>query len=119
MVYEDILITEAKERSMLLWLRNLRIHSFEPRHFENISPQHLDNVIRIPSLNSRNSVEGQTVHNTLNIEEKQSKTICDEGVKQDDQLTEIGSCWTAKMRMKIRSKRESCGELPEQRIAHE
>ena len=81
MVYEDILRTEAKERSMLLWLRNLRIHSFEPRHFENISPQHLDNVIRIPSLNSRNSVEGQTVQNTLNIEEKQSKTICDEEVK--------------------------------------
>lgn len=42
MVFEDILGTEANERSMLLWLRNLRIHSFTPRHFENINPSHFD-----------------------------------------------------------------------------
>ena len=42
MVFEDILGTEANERSMLLWLRNLRIHSFTSRHFENINPCHFD-----------------------------------------------------------------------------
>ena len=37
-MYKDIRLTEAKGRSMLLWLRNLQIHKFEPRHFENIKP---------------------------------------------------------------------------------
>ena len=37
-VHKDIRVTEAKSRSMLLWLRNLQIHKFEPRHFENIRP---------------------------------------------------------------------------------
>jgi len=70
MVYDDILKTEAKNRSMLLWLRNLRIHSFEPRHFENVSEQHLDNVTRAATSNSRKDKNG------VNIAEKQSN-ICD------------------------------------------
>ena len=82
MVYEDILRTEAKERSMLLWLRNLRIHSFTPRHFENVNLHHLDNnVTRIPSSNSRNSIEDKIGQNTSNNEEKQSKDICDVEIK--------------------------------------
>ena len=71
MVYDDILKTEAKNRSMLLWLRNLRIHSFEPRHFENVSSQHLDNVTRAAAPNSRQDKNG------INIAEKQSN-ICDD-----------------------------------------
>lgn len=70
-VYDDILKTEAKNRSMLLWLRNLRIHSFEPRHFENVSSQHLDNVTRAAAPNSRQDKNG------INIAEKQSN-ICDD-----------------------------------------
>lgn len=70
MVYDDILKTEAKDRSMLLWLRNLRIHSFEPRHFENVSEQHLDNVTRAAASNSKKDKNG------INIAEKQSN-ICD------------------------------------------
>ena len=70
MVFDDILKTEAKKRSMLLWLRNLRIHSFEPRHFENVSEQHLDNVTRAATSNSRKDKNG------VNIAEKQSN-ICD------------------------------------------
>ena len=58
MVYDDILKTEAKDRSMLLWLRNLRIHSFEPRHFENVNPQHLDNVTRAAASNSKKDKNG-------------------------------------------------------------
>lgn len=53
MVYDDILQTEAKERSMLLWMRVLQIHSFEPRHFENIQTQHFDNIrVKNSSLDS-------------------------------------------------------------------
>ena len=70
MVYDDILKTEAKDRSMLLWLRNLRIHSFEPRHFENVSEQHLDNVTRAAASNFKKDKNG------INIAEKQSN-ICD------------------------------------------
>jgi len=68
MVYDDILKTEAKDRSMLLWLRNLRIHSFEPRHFENVNPQHLDNVTRAAASNSKKDKNG------INIAES---NICD------------------------------------------
>ena len=34
---------------MLLWLRNLRIHRFEPRHFENIrlDPTHVKNSLKV------------------------------------------------------------------------
>ena len=53
MVYDDILQTEAKERSMLLWMRVLQIHSFEPRHFESIQTQHFDNIrVKNSSLDS-------------------------------------------------------------------
>merc|ERR1711994_471862 len=75
MVYKDILMTESKERSMLLWLRNLRVHSFEPRHFENISPQHIDNDTRIPSLNSRSVVQNAADENFQ--KEVQTDKFCD------------------------------------------
>ena len=65
MVYDDILRTEANERSMLLWLRNLRIHSFEPRHFENINPMHYDNI----------RVKASSVENGLKSQEESTKPL--------------------------------------------
>ena len=65
MVYDDILRTEANERSMLLWLRNLRIHSFEPRHFENINPIHYDNI----------RVKASSVENGLKSQEESTKPL--------------------------------------------
>ena len=85
MVYEDILKTEAKERSMLLWLRNLRIHSFEARHFENVAPQHLDNVTRVASENLR---KNKTV---VNEKPEQNNTNENSDVNSKENEIELNS----------------------------
>ena len=74
MVYDDILRTEAKERSMLLWLRNLRIHSFEPRHFENINPQHYDNI-RVKSSSVENVIQNEHDLDPIKSQEESTKAL--------------------------------------------
>ena len=74
MVFEDILRTEANERSMLLWLRNLRIHSFTPRHFENINPSHFDdfrvnNLTKDMKSTDKSGFEAQEQTSKLNSAE--------------------------------------------------
>ena len=90
MVYNDILRTEATERSMLLWLRNLRVHSFEPRHFENVAPQHIDNDTRIPSLNSRSAVQNTTDEN-FKKEEQTDKIFDQVEIKSSDNQVKLHS----------------------------
>eukprot|EP00095_Tigriopus_kingsejongensis_P011718 maker-scaffold916_size81488-snap-gene-0.6 protein:Tk11718 transcript:maker-scaffold916_size81488-snap-gene-0.6-mRNA-1 annotation:"unnamed protein product" len=38
-IFEDIILSEKKEKSMLEWMKNLPIHTFTPRHFESMTPE--------------------------------------------------------------------------------
>ena len=49
---------------MLLWLRNLRIHTFEPRHFENI---------RVESTSHKNNFKIGVDQGNIEKDEKLSK----------------------------------------------
>ena len=73
-VYDEILPTEAKERSMLLWLRNLRIHSFEPRHFENINPQHYDNI-KVKSTSVEKIINNQEDLDKIKSQEESTNAL--------------------------------------------
>ena len=74
---------------MLLWLRNLRVHTFEPRHFENIGGngwKNQGNLKREEKLSKVND----------NIDELQSNAIEDSSKKHDLESVYIEEEPTAK-----------------------